>query len=441
MRQTVRPSKRIEGTITPPGDKSISLRALLLNSISTGTAHIANLCVGDDRRSILRCLRGLGVPIRLHSACPITQAEECFEVRGQGLDGLSEPTSVLNAGNSGTTMRLVSGVLAAQPFFSVISGDRSLRSRPMDRIVKPLTLMGAQIIGRDEGSMAPLAFRGGTLKGINYSQPVASAQVKSSLLIAGLYAEGQTIIDQPADSRDHTERMLSAMGAAIELNGPRVAVQPSALKPMDMTVPGDISSAAFWLVAASAHPNARVRIESVGINPSRNGVLDVLRAMGARIRVENVREEANEPVADLVAESSDLVATEVRGDVIPRVIDELPVLALAACFAKGTTVIGDAAELRVKESDRIRATVEGLSSLGAAGIEERPDGMVIQGGQRLTGGTSESYGDHRIAMTMGVAGMLANGETVVDGAQAASVSYPGFWDALQSFGESDREVP
>lgn len=431
MRQVISPPSRIEGTIVPPGDKSISLRALLLNSISTGTAHVSNLCVGDDRRSILRCLRGLGVRIRRHSGCAITDVEECFEVQGKGPQGLREPLSVLNAGNSGTAMRLVSGLLAAQPFFSVISGDRSLRSRPMSRIVEPLTRMGAQIFGRGENSLAPLAFRGGSLKGIQYALPVASAQVKSSLLIAGLYAEGQTAILQPAASRDHTERMLRSMGADVEVQGLRVAIHRSELSPVDITVPGDISAAAFWIIAACCHPNARVRIQRVGINPTRAGVLDVLRSMGARVRAENVSEEGGEPVADLVAESSDLAATEVRGDIIPRVIDELPVLALAACFARGTTVISDAAELRVKESDRISATAKVLSSLGAS-IEELPDGMIIRGVGHLTGGACRSYGDHRIAMLLAVAGLLARGETTIDGAEAANVSYPGFWDDLRT---------
>ena len=440
MRKAIRSPDRLEGTVAPPGDKSISQRALLLNSISTGTAHVSNLCAGDDRVSILRCLRGLGVRIRRHPFCSISGADECFEVRGRGPDGLTEPAGVLNAGNSGTAMRLVSGLLAAQPFFSVISGDRSLRGRPMDRIVKPLTLMGAEIMGRGKDSLAPLAIRGGGLQSISYKLPVASAQVKSCLLIAGLHAQGETVLEQPGGSRDHTERMLSAMGAGIEVSGLKVAVRSSVLRPMDVRVPGDISSAAFWLVAACAHPNARIRIEGVGVNPTRNGIIDTLTAMGARIRVENVREEGHEPVADLVAESSDLVATEIRSDIIPKVIDELPVLALAASLARGTTVIADARELRVKESDRIRATVDGLSRLGAD-IEERPDGMVIRGGAKLKGSPVNGHGDHRIAMTMAVAGLMASGETHIDGAEAAAVSYPDFWTTLESLTDQPRDEP
>ena len=429
MRQVIRPPARIEGVLTPPGDKSISHRAVLLNTIAQGTAHVANLCVGDDRTSMLRCLRALGTRIERHTSCSIGRSEECFEVHGRGREGLREPASVLNAGNSATTMRLVSGLLAAQPFFSVITGDRSLRSRPMERIVRPLTEMGAKVMGRSRDSLPPLAIRGGGLRGIDHTLPVASAQIKSCVLIAGLHALGETTLRQPAASRDHTERMMSAMGADLEVDGLSIRVRPSQLSSMDVRVPVDISGAAFWLVAGCCHPDARIRVRGVGINPSRVGVLEVLSSMGARIKVENVSENGGEPSADLVAESSELEATEVSGDIIPSVIDELPVLALAACYARGTTVIRDAKELRVKESDRINATVEGLTGLGAR-VEERPDGMAIHGGQRLTGAECQSFGDHRIAMTMGVAGLLARGETAVEGAEAAGVSYPGFWDTL-----------
>ena len=429
MRQVVTSPTRLEGIAVPPGDKSISHRAALLNSIARGTAHVSNFCVGDDRASMLRCLRGLGAQILRHRACSSSQAEECFEVRGQGPDGLSEPSKVLNAGNSATTIRLVSGLLAAQPFFSVITGDRSLRQRPMKRIVDPLVSMGSTVMGRSQGSLPPLAIRGGNLHGIEYTLPVASAQLKSCILIAGLHARGETTIHQPAESRDHTERMMRAMGADLDVDGLDVSVRRSELSSLDVRVPGDISGASSWLVAGCCHPNARVRVRGVGINPSRTGVLDVLKAMGARIKIENVREDAGEPYADLIAESSRLEATEICGDIVPLVIDELPVLALAACFARGTTVIRDAQELRVKESDRIRTTVEGLSRLGAR-IEERPDGMVIHGGAPLTGADCQAFGDHRIAMTMAVAGLLARGETVVTGMEAAGVSYPNFGETL-----------
>ena len=430
MDRTVRHSSRLEGTVVPPGDKSISHRAALLNSIADGEAHVSNFCVGDDRSSMLGCLRGLGVKIEEHQDCPVSGAPECFRVVGRGKDGLSEPTDVLYSGNSGTTMRLVSGLLASQPFFSIINGDSSLRRRPMKRILLPLSQMGAEVSGRGGGSLAPLAFNGGGLCGIEYQMPVASAQLKSCILIAGMYAEGETSVVQPAESRDHTERMMTAMGAEVDNNGLRVAVRPSSLKSLDIQVPSDISGAAFWLVAGAAHPNARVTVKGVGINPSRTGVLDVLREMGANIRVENVREDGNEPSADLVAESSDLRSIEIGGDIIPRVIDELPVLAMAASQASGRSIFRDAAELRVKESDRISATVDGLAALGAR-ISETEDGMVIEGGSRLTGSRVKSHGDHRIGMTMAVAGLISNGETLIEESEAADVSYPEFWDTLE----------
>ena len=429
MKQVVRSPSRLEGTIVLPGDRSIAHRAVLLNSIANGTATVTNYATGADGVSMVRCLRALGASIkRLHPDDRSLPADS-FLVGGRGPHGLEEPPTVLNAGNSGATMRQVAGLLAAQPFFGVISGDRSLRSRPMSRVVQPLTQMGAQIIGRGQSSLAPLAIRGGGLRGIDYTLPVASAQLKSCILIAGLYARGETAILQPAESRDHTERMLRSMGAGIEVDGLHIGLRPSELSPMDVSVPGDFSAAAFWLVAACCHPDARIRINGVGINPTRTGALDVLKAMGARITLENVREDQAEPVADIVAESSDLRSTAIGGDTIPRVMDELPVLALAACVARGTTVIRDAAELRVKESDRIAATAKGLSNLGAR-VEERPDGMVIHGGASLVGAECESFGDHRIAMAMAVAGLLARGETAISGAEAASVSYPDFWETV-----------
>ena len=431
MNRTVQHSPRLEGTVVPPGDKSISHRAALLNAISDGNAVVSNFCVGDDRTSMLGCLRSLGVDIEKRGDPGASGDREYFKIAGRGRLGLSEPSDVLNSGNSGTTMRLISGLLAAQSFFSVVTGDSSLRRRPMKRILTPLSMMGAEVMGRGGGSLAPLAFRGGRLKGIEYDMPVASAQLKSCILIAGLYAEGETTVIQPAESRDHTERMMAAMGADVKKNGLRVTVRPSDLKSIDIQVPSDISGAAFWLVAGAAHPNARITVKGVGINPSRTGVLDVLQEMGANIRMENVREDGNEPVADLVAESSDLRGIEIGGDIIPRVIDELPVLAMAASQASGRTVIRDAAELRVKESDRITATADGLNALGAT-IREIDDGMVIEGGSRLRGGEVVSHGDHRIAMSMAVAGLVADGQTHIGDSDAADVSYPSFWETLES---------
>ena len=431
MNRTIRHSDRLEGTVSTAGDKSISHRAALLNSIADGTAHVSNFCVGDDRTSMLGCLQGLGVKITECSDCDVCSDEDCFEVAGVGLNGLQEPSDVLYAGNSGTTTRLVAGLLAGQPFLSVLTGDDSLRSRPMGRIVDPLREMGAGFMGRNGDTLLPLSVRGGDLNAIEYDLKVASAQVKSAILIAGLYANGRTVVRSPGQSRDHTERMMRYMGAAVDINGLSVSVQTSNLTATNVRVPGDISSAAFWMVAGAAHPNASIRLNNVGINPSRTGVIEVLQSMGASLRMENVVEDESEPAADIIVESSDLRGVEIAGDIIPQLIDELPVLALAAARAKGETVIRDAEELRVKESDRIKATVKGLADLGAD-IEETSDGMVIRGGRKLRGTDVRSFGDHRIAMTMGIAGTISDGETSIDEADAADVSYPTFWSTLES---------
>lgn len=431
MNRTIQRRDRLEGTISTAGDKSISHRAALLNSIATGTAHISNFCVGDDRTSMLRCLRGLGAEIVERRDCALWPGEECFEVNGVGLGGLREPSDVLHAGNSGTTARLVSGLLVGQPFISVLTGDDSLRSRPMARIVEPLRKMGAVFMGRKNHSLLPLAVMGGDLKAIEYDLKVASAQVKSAILIAGLYAAGRTVVRSPGRSRDHTERMMRYMGADVDIAGLSVSVRTSNLSATNVRVPGDISSAAFWMVAGAAHPNARIRLANVGINPTRTGVLEVLSSMGASVRMENVVEDESEPAADIIVESSDLRGVEIANDIIPQVIDELPALALAAARAKGSTIIRNAEELRVKESDRITATVTGLDRLGAD-IQETRDGMVIRGGARLRGAAVRSFGDHRIAMTMGIAGMISDGETAIEGAEAADVSYPTFWETLDS---------
>ena len=380
--------------------------------------------------STMRCLRDLGVRIEPDEKGTVT----VFGSQGR----LEEPGNVLDAGNSGTSMRLLAGVLAAQPFLSVLSGDGSLLTRPMARIGEPLKLMGAHILGRNNGTLAPLVIRGGPLKGIEYTMPVASAQIKSSIMLAGLSAHGETVLHQPAQSRDHTERLVRAMGGEVEEHGSSLQLKPGSLSAIDITVPGDISSAAFWVVAALCHPHARIILRGVGTNPTRTGILEALGAMGGRITQESPRLEGGEPVADLVVESSDLAAAEFSGDLIPRMIDELPALAVAACFARGTTVIRDAQELRVKESDRILTTVKELSRLGAR-IEERPDGMVIHGVGRLVGARCRSHGDHRLAMALAVAGLLAEGETAVEGAQAAQVSYPQFWQHLRDLADSAEE--
>ena len=426
MKRTVRAARRLRGVIEPPGDKSISHRAAIFNAIASGEATVENFQTGADCLATVRCLRALGVRIE-------SPAAGALRIRGVGRSGLREAAAVLNAANSGTTLRLLAGLLAAQPFFSVLTGDASLRSRPMERIVGPLRAMGARIEGRAGGARPPLAIQGGGLRGIRHRLPVASAQVKSALTLAGLYAEGETVLEEPAPSRDHTERMLRAMGAPIAVGESGLWVSPLAgeLNPLAMRVPGDISSAAFWMVAAAAHPDAELRLTGVGVNPSRSGIIDALRAMGARIAVEEERTWGCEPVADIIVRSSRLQGTVIEGALIPRLIDEVPALAVAACFAEGETVIRDAGELRIKESDRIRATARELRRLGAQ-IEELPEGMVIHGVGRLRGALCGSHGDHRLAMALAVAGLLAAGETTVRGTEAVAISYSGFWDDLDS---------
>ena len=423
VRAITRPAK-LQGDLAVPGDKSISHRSLILNAMAQGTARVTGLSNGEDVMSTMACLRGMGAEITAGDA----PGE--YTVHGRG-PTLEEPSDILDAGNSGTSMRLLSGLLAAQPFMSVLTGDASLRSRPMRRIVDPLQQMGAQVLGRQGGSLAPLVISGGTLRGIEYDLPVASAQVKSCIMLAGLTADGDTVIHQPALSRDHTERMVSAMGVTVEEDGLDLSLRPGILQAVDIAVPGDISSAAFWIVLGLCHPDSRVLVRGVGLNPSRTGIIDALKAMGAgdSLQLLDERIEGGEPVADVLATPGELRGTEIGGDMIPRILDEVPILAVAACFASGETVIRDAAELRVKESDRIATTVEELSRLGAD-IEAREDGMVIRGTGRLTGTACQSHGDHRLAMAVAVCGLLAEGETQVHGAADTSVSYPGFWDDL-----------
>jgi 3-phosphoshikimate 1-carboxyvinyltransferase len=426
MEQKVRQSRALRGEVVPPGDKSISHRAAILNGIAFGRGMVNNFSPSADFLSTISCLRALGVEIEDQGTS--------VAVFGKGMGGLTESRDVLDAGNSGTTMRLLTGLLSAQPFLSIITGDQSLRSRPMDRLIRPLRLMGADIWGRDRGSRAPLAIKGGQLHGIQYQLPIASAQVKSAILLAGLFAQGDTTIEEPAFSRDHTERLLKAMGGEIEVEGRRITISPSSLSAIDLHIPGDLSSAAFWLVAGAIHPHAEIKIRDVGVNPKRSGIIDVLKAMGADLRVENERVEGGEPIADISIRSSSLVATHVAGEIVPRLIDEIPVLAVAACVAEGTTVIRDAQELRVKEADRIATTAKELSKFGAE-IEELPDGMVIQGGKRLRGAECYSHQDHRLAMSLGVAALVAEGETVIHGAEAVNFSDPGFWHDLARLSE------
>ncbi len=417
----------LRGKINVPGDKSISHRALMLGSLAEGETKIRGLLLGEDPRSTAACFSAMGAEISALNS-------ELVTVRGIGLGNLKEPVDVLNAGNSGTTLRLMLGILASHPdrFFTV-TGDNSLRSRPMSRVVNPLRQMGASIWGRENGSKAPLAISGQSLKAIHYQSPVASAQVKSCIMLAGLMTDGETIITEPERSRDHSERMLAAFGAKVivDIHTNTVAIKGGAkLVGQEVTVPGDISSAAFWLVAASIVPNSDLVIENVGINPTRTGILEVLAEMGADITYENERQVTGEPVADLRVRSAALKACKIGGAVIPRLIDEIPILAIAAACATGTTIIGDAAELRVKESDRIVAMVKELTKMGA-NITERPDGMAIVGGKALTGTAVNSYDDHRIAMSLAIAALVAKGKTSIDRAESAAISYPSFIPTLQ----------
>ena len=417
----------LQGRIRVPGDKSISHRALMLGALAQGETQIEGLLLGEDPRSTASCFSSLGAEISELNT-------ELVHVKGIGLGCLHESADVLNAGNSGTTLRLMLGILASHPDrLFVVTGDSSLRSRPMSRVVKPLQQMGAQIWGRQGGSLAPLAIQGQTLRPIHYHSPIASAQVKSCILLAGLMAEGQTTVTEPALSRDHSERMLQAFGAELTVDSETNSVTvtgPAQLHGQKVIVPGDISSAAFWLVAAAIVPGSNLLIENVGVNPTRTGILEVLSMMGADIQLENQRVVAGEPVADLRVRSSSLNCCTIAGDLVPRLIDEIPILAVAAVFAQGTTVIRDAAELRVKESDRIAAMATQLNQLGAK-VTELPDGLEITGGTSLTGTDVDSYTDHRIAMSLAIAALNATGTTTIHRAEAAAISYPNFVTTLQ----------
>lgn len=397
----------------------------MFGALAAGTSHARNVVDSADCRATRRIVQALGVSIT-----DVAPGE--VSIHGDGLAGLREPDDVLDAANSGTTTRLMAGILATRPFYSIITGDASLRARPMRRVVEPLAQMGATIMGRDGGGLLPLSIRGGLLRGIDYAMPVASAQVKSAILLAGLAAEGTTRVREPAPSRDHTERMLRHLGAPIRVDDGTIELAGGGtLRPFRLDVPGDVSSAAFFLAAGLLAPESAVTLPGVGVNETRTGVLDALRAMGGAVTVSERDESGPEPMATLSAATSALQGIEIAGELIPRLLDELPLLALVATQAHGCTVVRDAQELRVKESDRIATTAGELRRLGAA-IEERPDGFVVEGPTRLRGARCQSHGDHRIAMMLAVAGLVAAGETTVEGAECVEVSYPGFFDALAS---------
>jgi 3-phosphoshikimate 1-carboxyvinyltransferase len=417
----------LQGHLRVPGDKSISHRALMLGAIAQGETQIQGLLLGEDPRSTASCFRSMGAQISELNP-------EQVIIQGIGLGQLQEPMDVLNAGNSGTTLRLMLGLLASHPgrFFTV-TGDSSLRSRPMSRVVKPLQEMGAKIWGRQGTTLAPLAIQGQALKPIHYQSPIASAQVKSCILLAGLMTQGQTTVTEPALSRDHSERMLKAFGAELSIDPQTHSVTvtgPAQLQGQTVIVPGDISSAAFWLVAGAIVPGSELVIENVGVNPTRTGVLEALEMMGADIELENQRVVAGEPVADLRVRHGRLQGCKIAGDLIPRLIDEIPILAVAAVFAQGTTVIRDAAELRVKESDRIAVMASQLNRMGAR-VTELPDGLEITGGTPLVGTDVDSHADHRIAMSLAIAALNATDTTTIHGAEAAAISYPDFTTTLQ----------
>jgi len=427
--KVIKPCSRLEGELILPGDKSISHRAVILNSLASGEAEIVNFAPGKDCWSTVSCLKALGVQIRKKTP----EDYPILLVSGVGKNGLKEPANVLNAQNSGTTMRLLGGLLCTQPFLSIITGDLSLRSRPMARLIQPLRSMGAEVYGRGKDSFAPLVTKGQKLHGIEFSLPIPSAQIKSAILLAGLFARGRTVVHQPVTSRDHTERLLNYMGAELEANDNSVSLTPltSSLASINFRVPGDISSGAYFLVGGVLHSDAKITVKNCGINPTRTGIIDVLLAMGAKLKIKHERVEAGEPLADIVVESSDLKGVEIGGSIIPRLIDEIPVIAVAACAARGKTVIRDAAELRLKESDRIATVSEELSRLGA-GIELLPDGMVIHGGKSLVGREVDTHFDHRLAMSLAIASLVAKGRTIINHAQAVQMSYPAFWQDLQN---------
>ncbi|MCD7834673.1 MAG: 3-phosphoshikimate 1-carboxyvinyltransferase [Lachnospiraceae bacterium] len=415
----------LRGELSIPGDKSISHRSIMFGALANGTTEVTNFLTGADCLSTIACFRQMGIDISLEEDARGGHVL----VHGKGLHGLHAPSDILDTGNSGTTMRLLSGILAGQSFDTTITGDASIQKRPMKRIMTPLLAMGADISSEKNNGCAPLQIRGRKLRGTHYDSPVASAQVKSCILLAGLYADGITSVTEPAISRNHSELMLRYFGANIQ-TGLTVSIAPEpVLTGQKIRVPGDISSAAYFIAAALLVPGSELLLKNVGINPTRNGMLRVCQAMGADITLLNEDHSGAEPCADLLVRSSHLKAVEIGGDLIPTLIDELPVLAVLAAFADGTTVIRDAAELRVKESDRIAVMTENLTRIGCP-VEATPDGMIITGGQPLHGATIDPYKDHRVAMSFAVAALACTGEMEILDADCVKISYPGFYEDM-----------
>ena len=419
---TITPKGPLRGTVHVPGDKSITHRALILSALAEGDSTIRGYCRGEDCLNTLSALQKLGIPIEVEP--------DQVHVSGKGLWGLTEPAEPLDCGNSGTGLRLLTGVLAGQQFFTVLTGDASLRSRPMGRIVTPLQLMGAHIQGRKGGSLAPLAVTGSRLKGSDYVSPVSSAQIKSAVLLAGLFAEGDTRFSEPLQSRDHTERMFRFLGIPFDVEGNSIRVTGrQSFQAKDLFVPGDLSAAAFFIVGASIVPESEVRIPNIGLNPARTGILDILTEMGANIQIDNQRDESGEPVGDLVIRTAPLRGISIGADQVPKTIDEFPIFCVAAALAQGQTTVTGAEELRVKETDRIQAMATELKKLNVA-IEETPDGFVVQGGSSLQGGHCQSHGDHRVAMAIAIAALTAGSPTVIDDTDCIETSFPGFHGKL-----------
>jgi 3-phosphoshikimate 1-carboxyvinyltransferase len=428
MQQRIRPASSLAGSITLPGDKSISHRYAMIGSLAEGATRISNYSTGADCRSTLACMRALGIEIEADGSEVV--------VNGRGLDGLREPARELDAGNSGSTIRMLSGILAAQPFASRIGGDESLSRRPMQRIMRPLAEMGAHIRARED-KFPPLEIRGSTLHPIEYTLPVASAQVKTCVLFAGLFAEGRTWVIEPVRSRDHTEIALREFGADLTIERQKVCVHGRpAMAARDVSVPSDLSSAAFFLVAALLLPGSRLAIHGVGLNPTRSALLDFLSGMGARIHIPDLESRNGELVGDLVVEHSPVRGGVIEGALTAALIDEIPVLAVLGAASEEGLTVRDAGELRVKETDRIRTIVENLRRMGVP-AEEFPDGFVVPGRQKFRAAHFDSCGDHRIAMAFAIAALAGDGESVIDGAEAASVSFPEFWDTLSACSHFD----
>lgn len=420
---TIQPARALKGELTVPGDKSISHRSIMLGAIANGVTTVRGFLRGEDNMSTMHAFRAMGVRI--------DDDGETLAIHGRGLHGLQEPGDVLDCGNSGTTIRLITGLLSGQSFFSVVTGDQYLRKRPMKRVVEPLSRMGARISGRNQGSLAPLAINGGGLRAIEYESPVSSAQIKSSIMLAGLYADGATTVREPSLSRDHSERMFRLFGASLERFENGVTVRGGAeLNAQEVSVPGDISSAAFFIVAALITPNSEVLIRNVGINPTRTGVIDILTEMGGRIELLDQRELSGEPVADLLVRTSSLKGITISGSVVPRAIDEFPVICVAAACAEGVTSVRDAKELRVKETDRISAMATNLRALGVV-VTETEDGMDICGAENISGGQVESFGDHRIAMSMAIAAQVATDAVTIQDTDCVATSFPTFFPLLE----------